>query len=196
MKIIPLLLFTPLLLLSPYLQGAENVTAHASVTVSDGTVYTVKTFYQDQQKALFRREYPDRLVIQEIDGAETWQSDGVRKQAAGPQVASFVLGHQFHAQMLWPEQFYLEVDGTQELTDPFGNTVSRQMDTEYQRLQKTIVQIKDGPRIEFTYEDWRKVGEKDLPFVIFIDDGDRQFRYDFEKVQLASNKAVGDEMLE
>ena len=183
MKLLPLLLFTPLLLLSQSLQGAEGLTAHASVTVSDGTTYTVMTFYQDQQKALFSREYPDRLVIQEIAGADTWQSDGVSKQAAGPQVASFVLGHQFHAQMLWPEQFYSVVDDTPELIDQFGNTVSRQMDTEHQRLQKTITQIKDGPRIEFTYEDWRKVGAWQLPFVILIDDGDRQFRYAFEKVQ-------------
>jgi hypothetical protein len=183
MKILPLLLLTPLLLLAQASQCAEGLTAHASVTVSDGKTYTVMTLYQDQQRAIFRREYPDRLVIQEIDGADAWQSDGVTEQAAGPQVAMFVLGHQFHAQMLWPEQFYSPAADTSVLMDQFGNTVERQIDTAHQRLKKTITQIRDGPKIEFTYEDWRQVGDWHLPFVIHIDDGDRQFRYAFQSIQ-------------
>jgi hypothetical protein len=184
MKILPLLLVTPLLLLAHSSQGAEGLKAHASVTVSDGTTYTVMTFYQNQQQAVFRREYPDRIVIQEIAGADTWQSDGVSKLAAGPQVAMFVLGHQFHSQILWPEQFYSVVDDKSVLMDQFGNTVTRQVDTEHQRLQKTITQIKEGSRIEFTYDDWREVGSWQLPFVIHIDDGERQFRYTFERIQV------------
>jgi hypothetical protein len=42
---------------------------------------------------------------------------------------------------------------------------------------------KDGPTIEYTYDDWRQVGRWELPFVILIDDGERNFRYQFDDIR-------------
>jgi hypothetical protein len=188
MKVKQLISLVSLCLYPCVTAAAEGVTAHASVTVSDGLEYEVMTIYKDQHQAVFHREYADRIVTQVVAGANTWLSDGEQKQAASPFVEMLVLGHQFHAQMMWPDEFYPATEGSLVLPgsvhkDRFGNEVTLQINPENRRWLSNTTQIKDGPTIEYTYDDWRQVGQWELPFVILIDDGERSFRYQFDDIR-------------
>jgi len=180
------------------LGAAGEVTATAEVTVSDGLRYSATVSYRDQDHALFHRVYPDQTVTQVVDGEAVWQSVGGTESEGTPFVRLLVLGHQFHAQLLWPDEFFVsstEPEYDEECTcmvsthmDRFGSRVDLRTDVRLGRPIGNTTQIKGGPRIEYRYSDWRSIGAKDLPYVVDIDDGTREFRYRFSKVSLTSEE--------
>jgi hypothetical protein len=87
----------------PAFAGA-GLSARATVAVSDGLRYNVFTVYRDQQHAVFHREYPDRQITQMINGDALWQQEGADRVPGQARVRTFVLGHQFHALIIWPEE--------------------------------------------------------------------------------------------
>ena len=187
-----LILFAGLILAGPL---TADITSHASVTVSDGLHYQVTTVYRDQHHALFHRVYPERVITQVVDGETIWQRVGDELTAGTPFVEMLVLGHQFQAQLLWPEEFFLEsapepgIDDSCHcrvtLTrDRFGNVVRLQADPVSGRVNASTTQIADGPRIEYRFDEWQEVGGKSIPFAIRIDDGSRVFNYKFQDVRL------------
>ncbi len=44
----------------------HTVSTEAAVTVSDGLTYTVHTVFHDGQRAIFRREYADRITLHKV----------------------------------------------------------------------------------------------------------------------------------
>jgi hypothetical protein len=180
-----------------------EITSRASVTVSDGLLYRVTTVYRDQHHALFHRIYPERVVTQVVDGDAVWQRLGSERTPGNAFVELLVLGHQFHAQLLWPDQFFVDSETEASIdpdcqcqisvaTDRFGNVVRLRQALESGLTTGNITQIKDGPRIDYQFSDWREVSGRQLPFTILIDDGERRFEYRFEEVRLEADAAWGD----
>lgn len=182
-------------ILAPCLTRAQQgLVAHASVSVSDGLRYEVVTFYEAQDCAVFHREYPQRTVTMAVDGARVWQLDDNDRKDGSAFTELFVLGHQFHALLLWPEQFFPGEELRPQLAedcnclrsdnlDHFGNRVVLELDRVSGRaLANTTWIVNEGPVIHYRYENWRRTGPHFLPYTVLIDDGSRQFRYEFHEI--------------
>ncbi len=182
-------------LLAPSLAWAQQaLVAQASVSVSDGLRYEVVTFYAAQDRAVFHREYPQRTVTMAVDGVRVWQQEDNDRKDGSAFTELFVLGHQFHALLLWPEQFFPGEELRPQLAedcnclrsdnlDRFGNRVQVEFDRDTGRaLANTTWIVNEGPVIHYRYKHWRLAGPHFLPHTVLIDDGSRQFRYKFHEI--------------
>ncbi len=176
-------------------QEKQTITAFADVTVSDGLTYSVVTSYLDNERLIFHRSYPERKITMGRGGLYLWQYDGETEKLLNPNMGDIVDGHQFHAQIIYPERFYSDtstlkssedtvcqcrietiVDGTKVTTKHFTKTGNR--------LISQLTDYNGEFSVLLTYKDWRKVGDITLPYRIDIDDGTRTFIYTFNKVEL------------
>lgn len=168
----------------------ETVRAEAHVTVSDGLEYDVVTLYHDPQRAVFHRQYPDRSVTWGVEGKYYWSFDGEREEEGSPFYESIVLGHQFHAQLLFfdelngplgpPEEFECGETRCLSYTGPLGHSLH--LDEETGRPVGLVRVREDGPDIKIELDRWREIDGVNLPFLITIDDGERLFEYEFSAV--------------
>lgn len=176
-------------------QEKQTITAFADVTVSDGLTYSVTTSYLDNERLIFHRIYPERKITMGRGGLYLWQYDGETEKLLNLKMGDFVTGHQFHAQIVYPERFYSDtstlkssedtvckcrietiVDGTKITTKRFRQTDNR--------LVSQLTNYNGEFSVLLTYKDWRKVGNITLPYHIEIDDGARTFVYNFNKVEI------------
>lgn len=167
-----------------------TVRAAAHVTASDGLEFDVVTVFHDHQRAIFQQAYESGTATVGIDGKYYWIFDG-EIEAEGAQIhEAIVLGHQFHAQLLFFDELNGplgaasegEFDGRPCLsyTGPSGHSLHVDAKT---RLPVALVWIREGAAdVKTTFDDWRKVDGIDLPFVATIDDGERTFTYRFSSV--------------
>ncbi len=179
----------------------HTLSADASVTVSDGLTYAVSTVFHDAQRAVIRRVYEDRTVIQGVEGRYIWTFDGDAEAEAPPFVEEFVLGHQVHAQLL----FFDRLHQIKELSRParFGDQDCRALESGKDGETWSIFYVESGrplgmekesdtgPPIEFTFGDWREIQDLLLPFEVAIDDGERNFVYRYSSVRLNEGSLDG-----
>ena len=180
--------------IAPKVERAEisAISTQASVQVSDGLTYNTQTLYHDPQRAIFRREYADRTVTQGVEGKYIWSFEGgAEKESAF--VGDIILGHQFHAQILFFDKLHpeFEIPETAEFNGQQCSVVKapgvdQDFHFYYQEnghpLGLEIVR-KDEASIVFKFLDWRDVDRIRLPFIIEIDDGSRQFEYRFDQIK-------------
>lgn len=168
----------------------HTLRAEAHVTVSDGLEYDVVTLFHDPQRAIFRRTYPDRQVTLGVDGKYYWSFDGAA-ETEGPEVyETIVLGHQFHAQILFFDRLHAPLAPPEEVpcgearclaySGPRGHSL--RVDAETRRPVELVLAREDGPPIQVAFDRWREVDGFELPFRLTIDDGERVFDYDYRAV--------------
>jgi cytochrome c biogenesis protein CcdA len=169
----------------------ESIVARADVTVSDGLEFATVAEYRAPDQATFRQVYPDREVSSGIDGEELWMDVGSGREEAPSFVAGVVLGHQFHAQILFFERLNaLEGDPEpvlfqgQTCLAVGGNGGWQAFFLESGELLGMRLDREDGAPITNSYGDWRDVDGIRLPFSISVDDGERVFQYRFTSVEL------------
>jgi len=168
----------------------SSIYAVADVTVSDGLTYTATTSFLDRERQIFQRDYAERIITMGRAGFYAWQYDGKTQEEISAQQADFVNGHQFHAQILYPESFIdkdasvtVTREGDTEITvvsNP-GKTVTIEKSLKDNRWTKRTVDFGDLV-ILFTYHDWKDYGGRDLPSRVGIDDGSRLFTYAYNDV--------------
>lgn len=171
----------------------ETVATAAAVSVSDGLTYDTETLFHDHQRAIFKRIYSDRTVTQGVEGQYAWSFDGQAETEAGNFIKSIVLGHQFHAQLLFFDQLHKNF-GTPAASAFDGRdcrVISAEADDGkysiyYHRksdLPLAMEIIPEGAgKIIIRFKDWQKAGALHLPYTILIDDGSRQFEYRYTKI--------------
>ncbi len=180
------------------LMSIETISSQAEVTVSDGLTYQTNSVFHDPQRAIFQRIYKDRSIVQGVEGKYVWSFDGTEEKEVSEIIGNLVLGHQFHAQILFFDKLH-----------PFFNTPKvakfNQQDCYvltsensgfkfYYRqagypLGMEIVRMEEE-NIIIKFEDWRNVSGVELPFFILIDDGSRTFRYEFQQIKFNSGSIV------
>ncbi|MFZ1705892.1 MAG: hypothetical protein WAT79_16220 [Saprospiraceae bacterium] len=171
------------------IEKIHTISTHAEVTVSDGLSYKTNTLYHDKQRAIFQRLYKDRNITQGIEGKYLWSFDGLKEAEAQSFVENIILGHQFHAQILFFDRIHLTLDSVQIAEfdgKPCYALSCNNEDSNYRfyyeesghPLGFEIIQLKEK-NIVFTFDDWRSVSGIELPFIVWIDDGDRKFLYKF-----------------
>lgn len=173
------------------LEQTHSVYAEATVTPSSGQGYVTVTLFHDQQRAIFHREYSDRSVTSAVDGRYVWEFDGQTEKEAQPWVEGFVLGHQFHARLLFFDRFG---SGELKVSDAiFAEQSCRAISSSDRTGSWTVFYLDDSlplgmkhsmesMEITFAFADWRDVDGIKMPFVIDIDDGSRQFHYQFTNI--------------
>ena len=175
------------------LNEIQTISTQANVTVSDGLTYQTHTLYHDPQRAIFKRTYADRTVVQGLEGKYVWTYDGTSEKEASAFIGKIILGHQFHAQILFLDKLHSLTDSlkTVEFNNKQCKAVSSNSDGQYfefyfqeegRPLGFTIFNEEEDDII-FKFADWRKVAEVDLPFAVDIDDGKRIFQYKFTEIK-------------
>jgi len=176
------------------LAAIHTVRADADVEVSDGTKFSTSALYHDAQRAVFRSRDAQRADTMGIEGKYVWAFDGTAEVEADPSVREFVLGHQFHAQILFYDRLY--PDHTEPRAATFGEHSCRLVSSGGEDTLRALyydpeglplgMRMQHGPemRITIEFDDWKEVGDISLPFLVRIDDGEAQFEYRYSDVRL------------
>lgn len=176
------------------LASIHTVRAEADVSVSDGTKFSTGVLYHDPQRAVFRTRDAARTDTMGIEGKYVWAFDGKVEVEADPFVREFVLGHQFHAQILFFDRLY--PDRAEPRSATFGERSCRVVSVGDEDNLRALyfdpeglplgMRMHHGPemRITIEFDDWREVGGLSLPFLVRIDDGKAQFEYRYSDVRL------------
>ena len=166
----------------------------AEVSVSDGGSFRTQSYFHSREAAAIRHiDTSERVVA--VEGPYSWADSGQDAELGGAALASFSLGHQFHA-FLW--YFDDLVDGLEVDVDvswagstykgrrgnhPYGGRAT--LIDAGKDEQVLLLDIPDYGRIVVRYDDWRDEHGRRVPFLVSIDDGARVFDYRFSSVEFS-----------
>ena len=175
--------------------STRAVVTRADVVVSDGTSFATESYFQSRDAAAIRHmREDDRIVV--VEGPLAWGRVDSRFVAGTEFHKVFALGHQYHAFILFFEDIVNNprpaeavrlggVDRKATSGDyPYGGVVHRVDGEIAERPAGFVFEFPDTPPIEVMLSDWRRVGERDLPFNARIDDGQRTFEYRYTEVDI------------
>lgn len=176
-----------------------SVQGKANVIVSDGLQYSVETSWLDTERAIFKRTYPEREVTLGRSGEYFWAFDGKKVQEISPSLTEIILGHQFHAKLLYPKVFMQdqsrEIDSSslcvcrqEKFKDIDDNQVSIHFEKKSLKPRFMVINSTANGEMTFTYGDWKMVEDKNLPFKIEIDHAGRHFTYKYSEIHLGNKK--------
>ena len=168
----------------------QTIRTEAHVTVSDGLEFDVVTVFHDHQRAVFHRIYSDRTATLGVDGKYYWSFDGEKEEEAPALFESIVMGHQFHAQILFFDELNGPVGASTRVQcagtpcDSYGGALHRtlRVDARNGRPLELTLARDDASDIEIVFDGWRDVDGITLPFRLVLDDGERVFEYVFGSV--------------
>ncbi len=180
------------------LNSIHTIKSVAKVTVSDGTVYTASTLFHDAQRAIFKRQYSDHTETHGVEGKYIWAYDGKAETQAPAFINGFVLGHQIHAQILYFDQLHQSIETTKGVSFD-GHKATALVSTDEQQTWSFYfdrnkqplgmkLAIKGEKPITFAFSNWRPVDDISMPFTVDIDDGTRQFEYNYHQVEFNQGK--------
>ena len=167
----------------------------AKVEVSDGSHFDTETFYQSTEFSAIRHIRDDTQLVA-VEGPFSWLNRGEKSQTGGENLKQFALGHQFHALLL---DFDKVVSGIEEKSGvqlqggnhrgkgggyPYGGEIILVHDDAEPHPKGLVLTLPETPRMEITFNDWRKQDGTSLPFAIEIDDGSRVFSYTYTRVEI------------
>jgi hypothetical protein len=176
------------------LEAIQTVQSVADVEVSDGDRFSTTVVYHDPQRAIFQTRKDDRTFTMGIEGRYVWSFDGKAESEVDAMAGDMVLGHQFHAQILFFDRFYPDHQEPQPATfgeqtchvvtsgegsslrSLFYDPAGRPLGMVLHHGQDTVVTVRFGG--------WKKVGDVTLPFDVEIDDGRALFEYHYTDVRL------------
>jgi hypothetical protein len=173
------------------------IRAAAQVSVSDGSSFDIETLYYTPDHSSIRHRYPDRPDRSTVvEGPSAWIMSGAETAAGSEFHKLFVLGHQYHAFLTdfgsildnVRETEAIEFEGSEHSATtgdyPYGGVVHTIHGESAERPPGLVFDFGETGRIEVALSDWRRVGERDLPFRAIIDDGDRVFDYRYTSIDL------------
>lgn len=170
----------------------HTISSQAEVTVSDGLTYKVNTVFHDNQRAIFQRVYKDRTVVQGVAGKYIWEFDGSVESEVSNFIGGLVLGHQFHAQILFFDKLHPSFEAPKNVKFKGKNCLVITSKNENQNFKFYFEEtqyplgfeiIRENEKnIIFEFNDWRTVADIRLPFQVLIDDGERKFNYSYQTI--------------
>jgi hypothetical protein len=166
----------------------------AEVSVSDGGLFRTQSYFHSREAAAIRHiDTSERVVA--VEGPFSWAASGLDAELGGAALASFALGHQFHA-FLWHfddlvDELEVDVDVSwagstyqgRHGNNPYGGSATL-IDTGNDE-QILLLDNPDFGLIVVRYLDWREENTRRVPFLVSIDDGSRVFDYRFSSVEFS-----------
>lgn len=166
----------------------------ARVSVSDGTSFTMRTWFQSRAAAALRQSGNSEVTVA-IDGPTTWSHDGSSAQAGNAASGLVVLGHQLHAALLYFNELANDVHDNAAIrfagesrhgkSGDLGNGGRLHLVAGGTgRAAGLVIELPDGTSIEVAFSDWKAAADgMELPFAALIDDGTRRFDYRFVTIE-------------
>ncbi len=166
-----------------------SLKTEASVTVSDGMVYNTKSLYVDNQRAFFQLNYPNKITHLGLEGKYYWSFDGTTISEVTSEIGAFILGHQFHANILLFSRIHNEIsDPVETIYDEKKAIVVTTEDGwsfYFEKSGKPLGSkvLIDGEEIHFSYSKFKKYANYELPSEVIIHDGERKFTYIYNSIE-------------
>ena len=177
----------------------RSVEVSAQVVVSDGSKYQTDSSWQSPEYVIFSLQYPDRKTRLGKEGFYYWSANDKEQKDASEALRDFILGHQFHAELIFPKHFVSsfskqkiassECDCFQiGAVDLEGNQVEYHVDKKAGQLMIKVIHNKKHGKIENRYSDWKKVNGLTLPTNILISHAGRKFEYAFKAIKFNTDE--------
>lgn len=172
------------------------IETRANVAVSDGSVFRTETQFHSAKANSFTQRYDDGETLIVVEGPFSWVRTGDTASGGTAFHKLFALGHQFHAFLLYFDEIAGTVDpaGQVSFLDetraalsadyPYGGRVHLVAGDRPERPLGLLFEFPDIPPISVEFDDWRDHAGRDLPFVLEIDDGTRQFTYAYTDIAI------------
>jgi len=181
-------------------QAIGSVETRANVSVSDGLKYTTQSSWQSNDYVIFSLQYPDKTTTLGKEGLYYWSFDGKSQRDHDDKLRDFIFGHQFHAELLFPDNFVTQLTPEKRasercecwLTKGFdldNNAVEYHSARDSNQLIYKVVQNKKHGTITNQYLSWQKTGALTLPHEIKITHDGRVFNYAFTQISFNSDES-------
>jgi hypothetical protein len=179
------------------LASVRTIIAEADVTVSDGLKYRTESLYIDPQRAAFRMTYPDRTVTRGVEGRYFWSFDGKAETESDASTEVFVLGHQVHAQILFFSQIHPGkllrgkadfIGEPMDFAEVSGGDSVWTMFYDKSGPKGMKLKMAAGQTVQFEFGEFRPTGGVSLPNEVWMDDGQRRFKYVFSRIAINEGK--------
>ena len=174
--------------------SGRAVIAAADVVVSDGSRFQTEALFHSRVAAAVRHKRDtEQLIV--VEGPTSWFRTEGDTGVGDDFHKVFALGHQYHAFLLYFEEL---ADAIRETSIEFDGALRRARTGDYP--YGGVVHLVDGDeadkpaglRFEFEghgpvdtlFSDWREHGDRLLPFLAVIVDGERQFDYRYRDITI------------
>jgi hypothetical protein len=180
--------------------STRAISAAADVHVSDGSSFSVETYFQSKEIAAIRHlGKSERLTA--VEGPFGWAEIGEKAELGSELNKVFALGHQFHALLL----YFDEIAGATRQGDvrfaagwhqattgdyPYGGTVHLIRGDDESHPMGLLFELPEDTVISVEFSDWREAGERSLPYRLAIDDGQRKFDYLYTDIDLTARSPL------
>lgn len=179
----------------------QAILTSADVSVSDGTSFRTRSYFQSGEINAIRHIRDTDQVIA-VEGPQAWVRVGDKSERGAEFHKMFSLGHQFHAFLLNFEEIGSNIRHEQEINFaggvrratsadlPYGGAVHMVAGEQAAHPVGFLLEVPDSSPISVSFRDWRNIGERELPFLVKLDDGERVFDYRFTEIDLASRSPL------
>jgi hypothetical protein len=179
----------------------QAILTSADVSVSDGTSFRTRSYFQSREINAIRHIRDTDQVIA-VEGPQAWVRVGHKSERGAEFHKVFSLGHQFHAFLLNFEEIGTNFRHEQEINFaggvrratsadlPYGGAVHMVAGDDAAHPVGFLLEVPDSSPISVYFRDWRNVGERELPFLVKIDDGERVFDYRFTEIDLTTRSPL------
>lgn len=176
--------------------STRAIFTEADVQVSDGSHFGTETWFHSAEASAIRHIQEENQIVA-VEGPVAWISRGEKSRPGDDQLASFALGHQFHAMLLHfddivsnvADQTAINFDGGlypgKSGDFKYGGEIFLIQDTKAANPLGLVFKLPDQPHMEIKFSKWQSQEGISLPFHIRIDDGSRVFDYEYTRVDLA-----------
>ena len=179
----------------------RSILTAADVTVSDGSSFTTRSYFQSKNAAAIRHiADTDQTVV--VEGPYGWVRVGDSEKMGSDFEKTFALGHQFHAMLLYFDEVmsnpresgnvFFQGEQRRALTAeyPYGGLVHFIADEGGPRAAGLVFEFPESEPIVARFSDWRNLDQIEVPFQVTVDDGQRIFRYRYTRIDIAPNNPL------
>ena len=180
--------------------STRAIVTQADVAASDGTAFKTESFFQSANAAAIRHIRDDEVQTIAVEGPASWATIGERVMLGGDFQKVFALGHQYHAFLLYFDEIVTNIGGDGDFRFKGASYEARHGDYPYggsvtlvegaQHPVGLVFEFPEVPPIVVSLDDWREVGDLELPFLVSIDDGERVFDYRYSRVDVADKSPL------
>ena len=171
------------------------ISTKADVSVSDGTTYKTATHYHSTSSAAFEQINDDGSTLIVVEGPVAWARAGGKTVRGGEFHKLFSFGHQYHAFVMYFDEIMSNVKTVENFSFRGEKMRARSGDYPYGGKAHMIIgesnmpqgfqfEFPETPPITVVLSDWKKTRGVDLPYALSIDDGTRQFQYNYTDVKI------------
>lgn len=170
--------------------------ASADVSVTDGSSFTIESFFRSRDYAAIRH-FGENERVTSVEGPFGWIGSGDIFRLGGDFEKIFALGHQFHAFLLYFDEltdnqrdsagieFLGALHAARSGDYPYGGDVHLIVGDDPARPLGMVFDYPDIDPIEVALDDWREVDGVELPFELAIHDRGTVFEYLYTSIDLS-----------